>query len=94
MIFLKKILEWALRRRGVPEVMVKAVMSMYEEVTIKIKVGTGFSNEFPVKVGVHQGFVLLPLLFAIVMDVVTEDAREGLMHEILYADDLVIPVIQ
>ena len=86
----RRVLEWALRRRGVPEVMVKAVMSMYEGVTTKIKVGTGFSNEFPVKVGVHQGSVLSPLLFAIVMDVVTEDAREGLMHEILYADDLVI----
>ena len=42
------------------------------------------------KVGVHQGYVLSTLLFAIVMNVVTEDAREGLMHEILYADDLVI----
>ena len=43
---LRRVLEWALRRRGVPEVMVKAVMSMYEGVTTKFKVGTGFSNEF------------------------------------------------
>ena len=29
------------------------------------------------KVGVHQGSVLSPLIFAIVIDVVTESAREG-----------------
>jgi len=43
-----------------------------------------------VEVGVHQGSVLSPLLFAIVVDVVTKCTRKGLMNEILYADDLVL----
>ena len=43
-----------------------------------------------VQVNVHQGSVLLPLLFAIAVDVISENAREGLMNEILYADDLVL----
>ena len=34
--------------------------------------------------------VLLPLLFALVVDMVTKCAREGLLKEILYADDLVL----
>ena len=34
--------------------------------------------------------MLLPLLFAIVVDVILENAREGLMNEILYADDLIL----
>jgi len=38
----------------------------------------------------HQGSALSPLLFAIVVDVVTESARECLVNEILYADDLVL----
>ena len=42
------------------------------------------------KVGVHQGSVLSPLVFAIVVDVVTESVRNGLMSEMLYADDLVL----
>ena len=42
------------------------------------------------KASVHQGSVLSPLLFAIVVDVVTESTRESLMNEILYADDLVL----
>ena len=45
---------------------------------------------FEVKVGLHQGSVLSPLLFAAVMDVVSSEARSGLPSELLYADDLVI----
>ena len=33
--------------------------------------------------------MLSPLIFAIAVDVISEDAREGLMNEILYVDDLV-----
>ena len=55
-----------------------------------IRTGAGDSNSFQVKVGVHQGSVLSPLLFAIVMDAVTETARGGLPWEVLYADDLVL----
>ena len=38
----------------------------------------------------HQGSVLSPLIFAVVVDGVTEHAREGLLNKILYADDLVL----
>ena len=34
--------------------------------------------------------MLSPLVFAIVVDVVTESVRNGLMSEMLYADDLVL----
>ena len=34
--------------------------------------------------------MLSPLLFAIVVDVVTENARRGVINKLLYADDLVI----
>ena len=42
------------------------------------------------KVGVHQGSVLSPLVFAIMVDVVMENMRNGLMSEMLYADDFVL----
>ena len=38
----------------------------------------------------HQVCVLSPFLFALVVDVVTEFAREGAISELLYADDLVL----
>ena len=34
--------------------------------------------------------MLSPLLFAIVVDVITENARRGVVNKLLYADDLVI----
>ena len=34
--------------------------------------------------------MLSPLLFAIAVDVISENARERLMKEVLYADDLVL----
>ena len=37
----------------------------------------------------HQGSVLIPLLFADVMDVVSSEARSDLPSELLYADGLV-----
>ena len=86
----RKVIEWALRKKGVTERLVRAVMQLYEGANTKVKVGKGMSDAFNVKVGVHQGSVLSPFLFAIVMDVVCGDVMEGLLFEILYADDLVL----
>ena len=65
-------------------------MSLYDKVKTRIQVGSGLSDKFAMKVGVHQGLVLSSLLFAIAVDVIVQEAREGLLYEILYADDLVI----
>ena len=42
------------------------------------------------EVGVHQGSILCPLLFVAVMDVLTQEVRDCLLWELLYADDLVL----
>ena len=65
-------------------------MSLYDGAKTRVRVGSAYSEEFEVKVGVHQGFVLSPLLFAIVVDVLTESVSRGVVNELLYADDLVI----
>ena len=86
----RKVMKWALRKKSLPEVLVKAVMSLYEGSRTKVRVGSGLSEEFGVRVGAHQGSVVSPLIFAIVVDAVSEHAREGLLNEISYADDLVL----
>ena len=45
-------------------------------------------KKFEVKIGVHQGSVFNPLLFALVMDEVAKNVRESGVKELLYADDL------
>ena len=86
----RKVVEWALRKEGVSEWMIKAVMTTYYEAKTAVKVEQGMSDEFEVKVGVHQGSVLSPFLFITVMQAVTKYAAEGLPWELLYADDLVL----
>ena len=86
----RRVMQWALRKKGRLDILVNAVMSLFEGSKTKVKVQSEFSEEFCVVIGVHQGSVLSPLLFAIVVDVVTENAREGLMKEVLYADNLVL----
>ena len=70
--------------------LMQAVMSSYEGSRTKVRVGSGASEGCGVRAGVHQGYVFSPLIFAIVVDVLTEHAREGLLNKIFYADDLVL----
>ena len=63
------------------EWIVHLVQGMYSNARSSVRVGEGYSEEFEVKVGLHQGSVLSPLLFIIVLEALWED---------LCADDLVI----
>ena len=86
----REVVRWALRKGCVNEWLVRAVMATYDGARTAVKVGNGLSEDFEVKVGVHQGSVLSPLLFILVMQAVTADARKGLPWELMYADDLVL----
>ena len=61
-----------------------------ENVTTVVKVKGKATDEFEVKVGVHQGSVLSSLLFTIVLEALTQHFGCGLPWELLHADDLVI----
>ena len=68
----------------------RTVMALYTEACTVVRTDNGLSEHFEVKVGLHEGSVLSPLLFAAVMDVVSSEVRSDLASEFLYADDLVI----
>ncbi len=63
-------------------------MVLYEKARTVVRTKQGCSEEFEVKVGVHQGSVLSPLLFITVMDALSKGVRGGLPWQLLYADDL------
>ena len=81
---------WFQSRSGVEEWIVRLVLGMYTYTRSRVRVGEGFSKEFEVKVGVHQGSALSPLLFIIVLEALSREFRAGVPWEDLYADDLVI----
>ena len=80
-----------MRKKGLSEVMVRAIMSLYDGAKTGIKMGSVHSEELEVKVGVHQVSVVSPLLFAIVVTIITEKARRGVwLMKLLHTDDLVV----
>ena len=48
----------------------------------QVRVDSELSVEFEVKVGIHEGSVLSPFFFAVMVDIVTELAREGALSEL------------
>mgnify|MGYP001801901706 CR=1 FL=1 len=56
----------------------RAVMSLYEGAKTRVRAGIKLSKEYEVKGGVHQGSFL-----SIVVEVVMENMRNGLMSEML-----------
>ena len=63
-------------------------MSLYKGCKTVVLVDGELSSSFSVKGGVHQGSALSPLLFIIVMEVLTDDVRNGSLMELLYANNL------
>ena len=86
----RKVIWWAMRKLGVEEWIVRFVQAMYNNTRSRVRVNNTYSDEFGVKVGVHQGSVLSPLLFVIVLEALSCEFRTGTPWELLYADDLVI----
>ena len=50
-----KVLEWAMRKKGIPEVMARSVISLYKGTKMRVKVDSKLSEEFKVKVEMHSG---------------------------------------
>jgi hypothetical protein len=65
-------------------------MVLYNGTRSRVRVADGTSEGFEIGVWVHQGSVLSPLLFIVVMEEATKECRRGDPWELLYADDLVL----
>ena len=63
---------------------------MYTGAKTVVRTVYGNSSSFEVKVGMHQGSALSPLLFVIFIEAISREFRVALPWELLYADDLVV----
>ena len=65
--------------------------TMYENTKGIVVVGSRTSNEFQVNIGLRQGSALSPLLFILVMELISRKiSTTYALRKIMYADDFVI----
>lgn len=77
-----------LRKKSVPENIVRAVEKMYRGANSSVRIENGQSGSCPVNVGVHQRSTLSPFLLITVMEV-TKRIKWQELWVLPFADDLV-----
>ena len=63
---------------------------MHEETRAKVMVGADMSDEFAVEIGLRQGSARSPLLFIVVLELISRKREGDVMEKLLYADDLAL----
>ena len=86
----RNVMWWALDRHKVPTKYVALIKDMYNNVMTRVRTSDGDTDDFPIKIGLHQGSALSPYLFALVMDEVTRDIQGDIPWCMLFADDVVL----
>ena len=63
----REVVRWTLRKLVVDEWLIRTVMALYTVACTVVRTDAGLSETFGVEVGLHQGSVLSPVLFAAVI---------------------------
>jgi len=70
---LREVIRWAMRKLGVKEWLVSAIIFMYMGAKTVVRTVYGNTKCFEVNVGMHQGSALSSLLFVIVMQALSRE---------------------
>ena len=67
------------------------VEATYEQTNGRVIIGAGMSEQFSVNIGLRQGSALSPLLFIVVMELISRKvSMKDTSRKLLYSDDLAI----
>ena len=83
----RNVMWWALEKHKVPAKYITLIKDMYNNVVTSVRTSDVDTDDFPIKIGLHQGSALSPYLFALVMDEVIQGDIPWCM---LFADDVVL----
>ena len=79
---------WEMHKLDIENWLASVAQAMYTKARSPVQVNGTHSEEFVVKVGVHKGSVLSPLLFIMVLEALPHEFRsEWCPQELLYADN-------
>ncbi|KAK1610242.1 hypothetical protein QYE76_033915 [Lolium multiflorum] len=71
----RNVMWWALEKHKVPIKYITLIKDMYDNVVTSVRTSDGDTDDFPIRIGLHQGSALSPYLFDLVMDEVTRDIQ-------------------
>ena len=86
----RNVMWWALEKHKVPAKYITLIKDMYDNVVTSVRTSDVDTDDFPIKIGLHQGSALSPYLFALVMDEVTRGIQGDIPWCMLFADDVVL----
>ena len=66
----------SLKGRGISLRYIEAIQDIYDRVSTNILTLVGITESFPIKEGLHQGSVLSPFIFTVVMDEISKSIWE------------------
>ena len=71
----RNVMWWALDKHKVPTKYVGLIKDMYNNIVTSVRTSDGDTDDFLIRIGLHQGSALGLYLFALVMDEVTRDIQ-------------------
>ena len=77
-------------KHKVPTKYVGLIKDMYNNVVTSVQTSDGDTDDFPIRIGLHQGSALSPYLFFLVMDEFTRDIQGDISWCMFFADDVVL----
>jgi Reverse transcriptase (RNA-dependent DNA polymerase) len=86
----RNIMWWTLKRKLVPAKYVTLIKDMHINIVTYFRACDGESDTLLIKIGLHQGSVLSPYIFTLVMDKIKNDIQGDILWCILVADDVVL----
>jgi hypothetical protein len=86
----RNVMWWPLQKHKVSSKCITLIKDIYYNVVTSVLTSDGDTSDFPINIGLHQGSVLSPYLFTLVMDEVTRDILGGILWCKLFADDVVL----
>jgi hypothetical protein len=90
MIVSRELIWWVLERKVVSKIYFDIMKDMYDGAITSVRTSSGETSEFPITVGLCQGFAFSPYLFVVIMVELTRHLQEEVLGCMMFADDIVL----